>query len=95
MWSSFSAGFLELWSDEDMHKGQAYLRAIYPDAQGLEAAQAQYMRRLWQVTIRFRYTAAITTLECFGKIAQPRFVVGECACVRRFLPLRCFASQPA
>lgn len=49
VWESFRAGFLELWKNEDLHKGQAYLRAIYPDAIDLEEAQAHYMQRLWQV----------------------------------------------
>ncbi|CAM9887706.1 unnamed protein product, partial [Hapterophycus canaliculatus] len=52
-WSSFRAGFLELWSNEDLHKGQAYLRPMYPDTEGLEQAQAQYMRTLWQDTLGF------------------------------------------
>lgn len=49
MWSTFRATFLELWSDEDLHKGQDYLRPIYPDSEALDKAQAHYMERLWQV----------------------------------------------
>lgn len=50
VWTNFKGAFLELWSDEELHKGQAYLRAMYPDTKGLEDAQAQYMQMLWQVT---------------------------------------------
>lgn len=50
MWSRFEEGFLELWSDEELHKGQAYLRGMYPDTKGLDKAQEGYMQRLWQVT---------------------------------------------
>lgn len=49
MWARFQVGFVELWSDEELHKGQAYLRAMYSDTAGLEEAQVSYMRRLWQV----------------------------------------------
>lgn len=51
VWAGFQTGFIELWSDETLHKGQDYLRAIYPDSDGLKGAQARYMRRVWQVTI--------------------------------------------
>ncbi|CAN0553538.1 unnamed protein product, partial [Ectocarpus sp. 12 AP-2014] len=47
VWTSFKGAFLELWRDEELHKGQAYLRAMYPDTKGLEDAQAQYMQMLW------------------------------------------------
>ncbi len=50
VWKSFKQGFLELWTNEEVHKGQSYLRGIYPDAAGLKEAQTQYMQRLWQVT---------------------------------------------
>ena len=53
MWSKFEEGFLELWSDEELHRGQAYLRSMYPDAEGLEKAQQGYMGRLWQVMTIF------------------------------------------
>ncbi|CAM9692751.1 unnamed protein product [Ectocarpus sp. 6 AP-2014] len=53
VWTSFKGAFLELWSDEELHKGQAYLRAMYPDTKGLEDAQAQYMQMLWQDTLGF------------------------------------------
>lgn len=54
MWSRFEEGFLELWRKEELHKGQAYLRGMYPDATGLEKAQQGYMARLWQVMELFR-----------------------------------------
>lgn len=54
MWSRFEEGFLELWRKEELHKGQAYLRGMYPDANGLEKAQQGYMARLWQVMELFR-----------------------------------------
>lgn len=50
VWARFHVGFVELWRDEGLHKGQAYLRAMYPDDAGLEEAQLSYMHRLWQVT---------------------------------------------
>lgn len=49
VWKSFKEGFLELWNNEELHKGQSYLRGIYPDAAGLKEAQTRYMQRLWQV----------------------------------------------
>eukprot|EP00752_Nemacystus_decipiens_P005063 g4597.t1 len=53
VWSRFEEGFLELWSNEELHKGQAYLRGMYPDTSGLEKAQKGYMERLWQDTLGF------------------------------------------
>ena len=56
MWSRFEEGFLELWSNEGQHNGQAYLRGMYPDTDGLGKAQQGYMERLWQVmSLNFRH----------------------------------------
>lgn len=49
VWASFKEGFLGLWTDEELHKGQAYLRGMYTDPKGLEEGQARYMQGLWQV----------------------------------------------
>lgn len=49
LWARFHVGFVELWSDEALHTGQAYLRPVYPDNADLEEAHLRYMHRLWQV----------------------------------------------
>lgn len=49
-WARFHVGFVELWCDEALHTGQAYLRTMYPDSADLEEAHLHYMHRLWQVT---------------------------------------------
>lgn len=85
MWSRFEEEFLELWSNEELHKGQAYLRGMYPDADGLEKARQGYMGRLWQVIAVFQNKIA-SGLRNLPMPIWPAWAGKSCR-------LRCFLSR--
>lgn len=49
VWTHFEHNFVQLWTDEEVHAGESYKRAVYPDIKDVEKAQTRYMNRLWKV----------------------------------------------
>lgn len=50
VWTRFRSTFLELWSDEELHKGQAYMRGMYSNKGDLDTVHEKYMNHLWNVS---------------------------------------------